>query len=129
MTRTALYVSQDTTLVFSTNAPEDKGVEIRRYPKGTTAGKAYGAVSLQKGIYLIHSKGYVGVAGPGFEGEVHINDKDEWPDPPHAMVSSIESTATATQLKAFFRIALSADGPSADGPGGSGGELRTVSEE
>lgn len=108
MTRTALYVSTNTTLQFVTNAPEDYAADIRRYPSGEAAGKAQGAVPLEVGIYLIHSKSFIAVTGTGFEAEVHIDDKDAWPDPP---AGSLQPMVTDEQLKAFFRIAKAADGP------------------
>lgn len=108
MTRTALYVSTNTTLEFAANAPEDVVADLRRYPSGEPAGKASGAVSLAAGIYLIHSKSFIAVKGSGFEAEVHINDKDEWPDPPSGY---LDAAVTEEQLKAFFRIAKAADGP------------------
>lgn len=108
MTRTALYVSTNTTLNFVPNASEDLGAELRRFPSGQLVGKARGEVPLEVGTYLIHSKTFIAVSGAGFSAEVHIDDKDEWPDPPAAL---LEPGMTDDELKAFFRIAKSADGP------------------
>jgi hypothetical protein len=111
MNRTALYVSQPTILEISPNAAADKTAEILRYPKKVSVGRAYGSVSIQPGIYLIVSQAYIGVTGAHFQAEVSINDKDEWPDPPHAFIEGIEPGITQESLREFFTISKSADGP------------------
>lgn len=110
MTRTALYVSQPTTLTFSPNTSTDKTAKIQRFPTRTSAGVANGEVTLAQGIYLIQSQEYVSVNGPYFRAEVSIQDKDEWPDPPHNM-SELAPSATAEDFKLFFTISKLADGP------------------
>lgn len=111
MNRTALYVTQPTILELSPNVAADKAAEIQRYPKKVSVGKANGSVSLDPGIYLIVSEAYIGVTGAHFQAEVSINDKDEWPDPPHAFISSIVPGITQESLREFFRISKAADGP------------------
>jgi hypothetical protein len=111
MTRTALYVSQPTILEISPNDSTDKTADIERYPTRASAGKANGSVALEPGIYLIRSVAYVGVTGKFFQAEVSINNKDEWPDPPHTLIAETAPGATGESLREFFRISKSADGP------------------
>ena len=102
--RTAIYVKQPTTVVFEPRIQESPTALIVPFHAATKGVPATGSLPLARGIYLIHSKQPIVVSGPDIEVQISITDKDEWPDPPAALIA-LEPGATATSIKEFFTIA------------------------
>lgn len=102
--RTAIYVKQPTTVVFEPRIGEAPTALIVPFHDATKGMPATGSLALARGIYLICSKQPIVVNGPDIEVQVSITDKDEWPDPPAALIA-LEAGATAKSIKEFFAIA------------------------
>jgi hypothetical protein len=102
--RTAIYVSQPTSVTIEINNPLDRDARIVPYDAQEPSLIVADSVKLARGIYLIHSFDTISVSGAHVETEISIRDKDEWPDPP-AHVLALENAATSSSIKAFFAIA------------------------
>jgi hypothetical protein len=103
--RTAIYVYSTTS--FSVDHPIKSHSRAQTKLDGKTT---ISNVTLQPGIYKIHTRGHVAPqitpsSGSTFAVLMVINDKDPFPDPPAQAVATF-TTVTSSDHREFFAEAL-----------------------
>jgi hypothetical protein len=109
--RTALYVYEPSTVAIRAKDPAEAELLLYRYGRKRQQ-VAPGALALDRGIYMILSRGELDITGGNVHAIALASDKDVPPEP-RAQVVGLEQGATPSTIQTFFEVfkGIDVDGP------------------